>query len=120
MSQVSNDQIGNRMTPAEHLTLRKVDWILRKAASARGTAELMVKGSKEGLLATLIADALESAAASEVRELTHEALGRYLRRTAGEAHPPYEVYEMLREAYGLPEGVFGLKRTSVSTKLGNP
>ena len=117
---MSNDEIGNRLTPAEHLTLRKLDWILRKAAAARAEAHLMSRGSKEGLLATLVADALESAAAREVREVTHEALGRYLRRTAGEAHPPFEVYEMLREAYGLPEGGFGLKRTSASTKLGNP
>jgi hypothetical protein len=73
---------------------------------------------KEKLLATLIADAMESAAASEVREVTHEALGRYLRRTAGEPNPPYEVYEMLCLAYGLHKRHgFDLKGTSLSTSL---
>ena len=114
---MSNDEIGNRLTPAEHLTLRKLDWILRRAAVTREHASKMSEG-KEKLLATLIADAMESAAASEVREVTHEALGRYLRRTAGEPNPPYEVYEMLCLAYGLHKRHgFDLKGTSLSTSL---
>jgi hypothetical protein len=114
---MSNDEIGNRLTPAEHLTIRKLDWILRKAAITREHANKM-SGGKQKLLATLIADALESAAASEVREVTHEALGRFLRRTAGEPNPPYEVYEMLCLAYGLgKENGFDMKTTSLSTQL---
>jgi hypothetical protein len=112
---MADEEVIKRMTPAEYLRLRKADWILRRAGHARAASKNCVT-EKGRVLASLIADALESAAAIEVREMTLEALGRYLRRTAGEPNPPHEPYEMLCEAYGLQS--LSLRGTSVDTKLG--